>query len=108
MRIPLAMRRGEDQFPGTRTRMRRGMYISPSLFTAANIGAGYFAITLALQGNVAGSRHFNLAATAMGAAISADDLDARVARLTATTRQFGRHFDLPAASIPVAASPAVP
>jgi CDP-diacylglycerol--serine O-phosphatidyltransferase len=107
MRIPLAMRRGEDQFPGTRRRMRRGMYILPSLFTAANIGAGYFAITEALQGNVAGSRHFNLAAIAIGVAIVADGLDGFVARLTGTTSDFGREFDSLADVITFGVAPAL-
>src|SRR5260370_2929380 len=107
MRIPLAMRRGEDQFPGTRTGIRRGMYIMLSLFTAASIGAGYFAITEALQGNVAGSRHFNLAAIAIGVAIVADGLDGFVARLTGTTSDFGREFDSLADVITFGVAPAL-
>jgi len=30
-------------------RMRRGMYVLPSLFTAGSIGAGYFAITQTME-----------------------------------------------------------
>ena len=29
----------------TRAQLRRGMYLLPSLFTAASMGAGYFSIT---------------------------------------------------------------
>ena len=32
-------------------RLRRGMFILPSLFTAMNIGAGYFAITQTIAGD---------------------------------------------------------
>ena len=40
------MRRWEDQLPAEeKRRMRKGMYILPSLFTAANIGAGYYALS---------------------------------------------------------------
>ena len=40
MKMPLPMRRWEDQPPAApKRRMRRGMYILPSLFTALNIGA---------------------------------------------------------------------
>ncbi len=107
MRMLLPMRRGEDQFRGTRRRMRKGMYILPSLFTAANIGAGYFAITETLQGNVAGSRHFNLAAIAIGVAIIADGLDGFVARLTGTASDFGREFDSLADVITFGVAPAL-
>jgi CDP-diacylglycerol--serine O-phosphatidyltransferase len=47
-------------------RLRRGMYIIPSLFTSGNIAAGYFAITQSLQGSVQEPRHFNYAALAIG------------------------------------------
>ena len=42
-----------------RGRLRRGMYIVPSLFTAGNIAAGYFAIMQSLQGSVQEPRHFD-------------------------------------------------
>ncbi len=46
MKMPAPMRRWEDQLPpAEKQRMRKGMYILPSLFTAANIGAGYYALT---------------------------------------------------------------
>ena len=32
-------------------RLRRGMYLLPSLFTAGNIGAGYFSITADHRGH---------------------------------------------------------
>ena len=66
MKMPLQMRRWEDQLPAKqRRRMRKGMYILPSLFTAANIGAGYYAITETLQANPADSWRFDRAAIAI-------------------------------------------
>ena len=74
-------------------RLRRGMYIVPSLFTSGNIAAGYFAITQSLQGSVQEPRHFNYAALAIGFAIPFDALDGRIARMTKTTSEFGKELD---------------
>ncbi len=74
-------------------RLRRGMYIVPSLFTAGNIAAGYFAIMQSLQGSVQEPRHFNYAALAIGFAIPFDALDGRIARMTKTTSDFGKELD---------------
>ncbi len=76
-----------------RGRLRRGMYIVPSLFTSGNIAAGYFAITQSLQGSVQEPRHFNYAALAIGFAIPFDALDGRIARMTKTTSDFGKELD---------------
>jgi CDP-diacylglycerol--serine O-phosphatidyltransferase len=76
-----------------RGRLRRGMYILPSLFTSGNIAAGYFAITQSLQGSVQEPRHFNYAAMAIGFAIPFDAIDGRIARMTNTTSDFGRELD---------------
>jgi CDP-diacylglycerol--serine O-phosphatidyltransferase len=74
-------------------RLRRGMYIVPSLFTSGNIAAGYFAIMQSLQGSVQEPRHFNYAALAIGFAIPFDALDGRIARMTKTTSDFGKELD---------------
>jgi len=79
-------------------RMRRGMYILPSLFTAGSIGAGYFAITqtidsLTTTGNSAGAKHLDWAAIAICFAIPFDALDGRIARMTNTTSEFGKELD---------------
>ena len=108
MKMPLPMRRWEDQQPAApKRRMRRGMYILPSLFTALNIGAGYFAITETLQGTMADLWNFDLAAKAIGFAIVADGLDGFVARLTNTTSDFGREFDSLADVITFGVAPAL-
>ncbi len=45
-------RRGEDRPP---RRMRKGLYLLPSLFTTANLAAGYYAISQAVIGSVEGT-----------------------------------------------------
>ncbi|HEY6273731.1 MAG TPA: phosphatidylcholine/phosphatidylserine synthase [Terriglobales bacterium] len=107
MKVALPMRHHEDELLAPKRRMRKGMYILPSLFTAANIGAGYFAITETLQGTVADSWHFDLAAKAIGIAIVADGLDGFIARLTNTTSAFGREFDSLADVITFGVAPAL-
>ena len=79
--------------PRRRGRLRRGMYIVPSLFTSGNIAAGYFAIMQSLQGSVQEPQHFNYAALAIGFAIPFDALDGRIARMTNTTSDFGKELD---------------
>ena len=80
-------------------RLRRGMFILPSFFTALNIGAGYFAITqtiVAISGNAMANRsltHLDLAAIAILVAIPFDSLDGRIARMTNTASDFGRELD---------------
>jgi CDP-diacylglycerol---serine O-phosphatidyltransferase len=77
-----------------RARMRRGMFILPSLFTAGNIGAGYYSITqtiAAISGDT--QPHLDWAAIAILFAIPFDALDGRIARMTNTCSDFGRELD---------------
>ena len=69
------------------------MYLLPSLFTAGNIAAGYFAITQSLQGSAIEPQHFDYAALAIGFAIPFDTIDGRIARMTNTTSEFGKELD---------------
>ncbi|HEX4603243.1 MAG TPA: phosphatidylcholine/phosphatidylserine synthase [Candidatus Angelobacter sp.] len=102
------MRRWEDQFPpAEKRRMRKGMYILPSLFTAANIGAGYYALSQTVLGTRQEFWHFDHAAMAIGVAVVADGLDGRIARMTNTTSDFGREFDSLADVITFGVAPAV-
>ena len=84
--------------------LQRGLYLLPSLFTAANIGMGFFAAMETLrsfqfagQNDAAGfalaAEHFNHAATAIGLAILFDMLDGRIARWTKTTSEIGMQLD---------------
>ncbi|QNI34718.1 CDP-diacylglycerol--serine O-phosphatidyltransferase [Alloacidobacterium dinghuense] len=83
------------------------MYILPSLFTAGNIAAGYFAITQSLQGSVQEPHHFDWAALAIGFAIPFDALDGRIARMTNTTSEFGRELDSLADVITFGVAPSI-
>jgi CDP-diacylglycerol--serine O-phosphatidyltransferase len=83
-------RRKEDQVP---RRQSKGMYILPSLFTTANIAAGYYAILQVTHGSPAEPKHFDYAAIAIGFAFLFDGLDGRIARMTGTSSDFGKELD---------------
>ncbi len=90
-----------------RGRLRKGIYILPSLFTSLNIAAGYYAISQAIMGTVADYWHFDHAAIAIGMAVLFDGLDGRIARMTHTTSDFGRELDSLADVITFGVAPAV-
>jgi CDP-diacylglycerol--serine O-phosphatidyltransferase len=71
----------------------RGMYVLPSLFTAGNMAAGYYAITQSVQGSAADTSYFDRAALALGIAVLFDGLDGIIARMTNTTSDFGKELD---------------
>lgn len=80
--------------------IRKGLYVIPTAFTAANIGMGFLAVLYSIRGfqivatdPVAASGYFNYAAVAIGLAILFDTLDGRVARMTKTTTEIGVQFD---------------
>ena len=121
-------RRWDDQSPEKKRRFRKGIHILPSIFTAANIGAGYYAISQTFRGGAiaqalkeatiggrtfdpataaAMARHFDWAALAIGVAVVADGLDGRIARMTNTTSDFGREFDSLADVITFGLAPAL-
>ncbi len=104
MKFPHPMRRLEDR---AERRLRRGMYILPSLFTCANIAAGYYAIVQTTQGSPSAPEHFNLAAKAIGFAVMFDSLDGAVARATNTSSDFGRELDSLADVITFGVAPAM-
>lgn len=99
--------RGQSRFPQTRKRLRRGMYLLPSLFTTANMALGYFAISQSMQGTLAEAWRFDAAARAIGFAIVFDMFDGRIARMTGTTSDFGRELDSLADAITFGVAPAV-
>jgi len=72
---------------------RRGMYVLPSLFTAGNIAAGFYAIVQSIHGLMGDNGGFDRAALAIAFAAIFDGLDGRVARMTDTASDFGREFD---------------
>lgn len=68
-------------------RRPKGIYVLPSLFTTANLFAGFYAIVAAMNGN------FEYAPLAIFLAMLLDALDGRVARVTHTESEFGFHYD---------------
>ncbi len=87
---------GGGRDPRAQARLRRGMYLLPSLFTMGNIAAGYYAITQAIAAiSSSGDAHTHLdwAAIAILFAIPFDALDGRIARMTNTASEFGKELD---------------
>jgi CDP-diacylglycerol--serine O-phosphatidyltransferase len=109
-------RRREDQ---SSRRLRKGMYVLPSLFTTANVALGCFAIMQVIHGivqcaiakamhsPVLEAWHFDNAAKAIGFAVLFDGLDGRIARMTHTTSDFGRELDSLADVITFGIAPAL-
>jgi CDP-diacylglycerol--serine O-phosphatidyltransferase len=99
----------ENDAPSARSlsRPRRGMYVLPSLFTAGNIAAGYYAITQSLQGSYAEPEFFNRASLAIGFAVLFDGLDGRIARMTNTSSDFGKELDSLADVITFGVAPSI-
>jgi CDP-diacylglycerol--serine O-phosphatidyltransferase len=97
----------EMPFSGRRIRnprLRRGIFLLPSLFTGANLLCGYYAVVASIAG---GWEDFDHAAKAIGLAILFDSLDGRVARMTGTNTEFGVQFDSLADVVSFGIAPAV-
>jgi CDP-diacylglycerol--serine O-phosphatidyltransferase len=98
--------------------LKKGLYLVPSSFTAANIGMGFYAVMASLRGfqllgtgvvedlSRAGSL-FDSAAKAIGWAMLFDTLDGRIARMTKTTTEIGVQFDSIADVLTFGIAPAV-
>ncbi len=95
MRAPRLRRRKE------RPRLRRGIYLIPSLFTVGNIFCGFTSIVAASRGQMERAALFILIA------IIADILDGRIARLTGATSSFGEIYDSVADVVSFGAAPAL-
>lgn len=88
-------------------RPAKGLYLLPSMFTAGNMAAGYYAISQAIQGTASDPWHFDQAAKAIGFAIVFDFFDGGIARLTNTASAFGKELDSLADVIAFGVAPAV-
>ena len=66
---------------------RKGIYLLPNLFTTGTLFGGFYAIIAAMDG------HFSAAAAGILAAMIADGLDGRIARMTNTSSDFGKEYD---------------
>jgi len=101
----LEPRRRQSDRP--RGKLRKGMYILPSLFTTGNIAAGFYAILQTVHGSSGETWHLDYAAMAIGFAVLFDGLDGRIARMTNTSSDFGRELDSLADVITFGVAPAL-
>ena len=98
--------------------IKKGLYLIPSAFTAANISMGFYAVMAALRGfqlvGMGGAsdlqravEHFDNAAKAICWAVLFDMLDGRIARMTKTTTEIGVQLDSIADVLTFGIAPAV-
>lgn len=92
---------------GLRRRPSRGMFVLPSLFTSANIAAGFYAMTECIRGTMGIPAAFDHASLAIGFAVLFDGVDGRVARMTRTTSDFGKELDSLADVVTFGVAPAL-
>ena len=95
------VRRRRLKRKGAANRLRRGIYLLPSLITAGNLFCGMFAMLFAFDGE------YHQAALLIVVAHLLDGVDGAVARLTHTTSQFGVEFDSLADVVSFGVAPAV-
>jgi CDP-diacylglycerol--serine O-phosphatidyltransferase len=82
-------------------KLRKGVYLIPSLFTAGNIMCGFFSIVSTFNGQYVQAALFIIFAHIL------DGVDGYAARLTKTTSQFGIEFDSLADVVSFGVAPAV-
>lgn len=96
--------------------LKKGLYLIPSAFTAANVALGFYAVMASLRGfQLVGigedlgraAQFFDHAALAIGGAVVCDALDGRIARMTKTTTEIGVQFDSIADVLTFGIAPAV-
>src|SRR5690348_11879647 len=103
---------GADEAQARRLRQhsRKGVLVTPTLLTTANIVCGFYSVMESLAGAKAlalitpgtdsvgsavssATEHFDRAAITIGLAALFDLLDGRVARMTNATSEFGLELD---------------
>lgn len=89
----------EDEKPPHRG-LKKGLYVIPTMFTAANVAMGFFAVLWSIRGFQAATVdvqaaawYFDSASIAIGLAILFDTMDGRIARATRTATEIGVQFD---------------
>jgi CDP-diacylglycerol--serine O-phosphatidyltransferase len=93
-RVPLRHRMPAEK-------LRRGVYLIPSLFTAGNLMCGFFSIIATFNGEFINAALFIILANIL------DGIDGYAARLTKTTSRFGVEFDSLADVVSFGVPPAV-
>lgn len=104
-KIRLLRRRGRPRVP-LRHRMpaeklRKGVFLIPSLFTAGNLMCGFFSVIATFNGEFINAAMFIILANIL------DGIDGYAARLTKTTSRFGVEFDSLADVVSFGVAPAV-
>lgn len=91
---------GDENIKPPHRGLKKGLYVIPTLFTAANVAMGYLAVLWSIRGfHVAASdpalaaSYYNSAGLAIGLAILFDTIDGRIARATRTATEIGVQFD---------------
>ena len=82
-------------------KLRRGIYLLPTLFTIGNLLCGFTAIVMSFRGDLRRAAIFIIVAGVL------DLLDGRIARMTGTTSEFGSEFDSLADIVSFGVSPAM-
>ena len=85
----------------SKRKLRRGVYLLPSLMTLGNLFCGYACIVYSMRGE------YETAAPFIGIAMILDTLDGRIARMTGTSSEFGLQFDSLADVISFGMAPAI-
>ncbi len=106
---------GKDSPNPERRGLKKGLYLIPSAFTAANIGMGFYTVMSALRafqliGGPDAARataYLDNGAKAIGWALLFDMLDGRIARMTKTTTEIGIQLDSLADVVTFGIAPAV-
>lgn len=109
----------EVQVRGPQRRgLKKGLYLVPSVFTAANIAMGFYAVMSSLRGFqfvgygsesdlMWAAAYLDNGAKAIGWAVLFDMLDGRIARMTKTTTEIGVQLDSIADVVTFGLAPAV-
>ena len=91
----------EDSGEEQTSKLRKGIYVLPNLFTLAALFCGFYAIVMAM------SNQYEASAIGIFCAMVLDSLDGRVARMTNTQTAFGAQMDSLADMVSFGAAPAL-
>jgi CDP-diacylglycerol---serine O-phosphatidyltransferase len=104
-KVRLLQRKGKARIPFKQrvpaARLKKGVYLIPSLFTAGNLICGFFSIISTFNGEYIQATLFIILAHIL------DGMDGYAARLTKTTSQFGIEFDSLADLVSFGVAPAI-
>ena len=95
------LQESEELIDESRSRLRKGIYVLPNLFTLAALFGGFYAIVMAMN------NQFEASAIGIFCSIVLDSLDGRVARMTNTQTEFGAQMDSLADRVSFGAAPAL-